>query len=41
MFYPITGILIAGVTLITEMCEKSQDTLTHFKKVIFTLAIDI
>ncbi|XP_058453218.1 AP-1 complex subunit gamma-1 isoform X3 [Malaya genurostris] len=26
------GILIAGVTLITEMCEKSQDTLTHFKK---------
>lgn len=28
------GILIAGVTLITEMCEKSVDTLNHFKKVI-------
>ncbi|XP_053690604.1 AP-1 complex subunit gamma-1 isoform X2 [Sabethes cyaneus] len=28
------GILIAGVTLITEMCEKSQDTLTHFKKIV-------
>lgn len=27
------GILITGVTLITEMCENSPDTLLHFKKV--------
>ncbi|KAH8280716.1 hypothetical protein KR054_004079, partial [Drosophila jambulina] len=27
------GILITGVTLITEMCENSSDTLMHFKKV--------
>ncbi|XP_017025389.1 AP-1 complex subunit gamma-1 isoform X1 [Drosophila kikkawai] len=26
------GILITGVTLITEMCENSSDTLLHFKK---------
>ncbi|XP_063707447.1 AP-1 complex subunit gamma-1 isoform X3 [Culicoides brevitarsis] len=26
------GILITGVTLITEMCEHSPDTLAHFKK---------
>ncbi|XP_059222150.1 AP-1 complex subunit gamma-1 isoform X1 [Stomoxys calcitrans] len=26
------GILITGVTLITEMCENSADTLMHFKK---------
>ncbi|XP_055915607.1 AP-1 complex subunit gamma-1 isoform X5 [Eupeodes corollae] len=26
------GILITGVTLITEMCENSADTLSHFKK---------
>lgn len=29
----IAGILITGVTLITEMCENSPDTLMHFKKV--------
>lgn len=29
----IPGILITGVTLITEMCENSPDTLGHFKKV--------
>lgn len=27
------GILITGVTLITEMCENSPDTLNHFKQV--------
>lgn len=27
------GILVTGVTLITEMCENSVDTLNHFKKV--------
>lgn len=29
----LVGILITGVTLITEMCENSPDTLSHFKKV--------
>uniref|UniRef100_A0A336M762 AP-1 complex subunit gamma n=1 Tax=Culicoides sonorensis TaxID=179676 RepID=A0A336M762_CULSO len=28
------GILITGVTLITEMCEHSPDTLAHFKKIV-------
>ncbi|XP_022208943.2 AP-1 complex subunit gamma-1 isoform X3 [Drosophila obscura] len=28
------GILITGVTLITEMCENSSDTLMHFKKIV-------
>ncbi|KAK7580108.1 hypothetical protein V9T40_000737 [Parthenolecanium corni] len=28
------GILITGVTLITEMCEHSVDTLTHFRRIV-------
>lgn len=33
IFHIFAGILITGVTLITEMCENSSDTLMHFKKV--------
>ena len=28
-----TGVLLTAVCLITEMCEKSPDTLEHFRKV--------
>lgn len=28
------GVLITGVTLITEMCEHNVDTLQHFKKIV-------
>ncbi|XP_017787562.1 PREDICTED: AP-1 complex subunit gamma-1 isoform X4 [Habropoda laboriosa] len=43
MFLPATrsliteknhGVLITGVTLITEMCENSVDTLNYFKKIV-------
>ncbi|KAH8386257.1 hypothetical protein KR009_006974, partial [Drosophila setifemur] len=34
------GILITGVTLITEMCENSSDTLMHFKKVILKIKFE-
>ncbi|BES95873.1 Adaptin C-terminal domain [Nesidiocoris tenuis] len=28
------GVLITGVSLVTEMCENSVDTLQHFKKIV-------
>lgn len=36
----VAGILITGVTLITEMCENSPDTLGHFKKVCMAIGWD-
>lgn len=38
-FVLFPGILITGVTLVTEMCENSPDTLNHFKQVNIVLVL--
>lgn len=37
LIFNFIGVLITGVSLITEMCQNSPDTLEHFKKVIIIL----
>lgn len=33
LFSLLAGVLIAAITLVTEMCERSPDVLDHFKRV--------